>query len=483
MLAFLHTAAALTVISGVPVVNRPSDVAVNSLTHLAYIPNQGANSVSVIDETKVGTPNNPVVATIGVGASPDAIALNEATNKIYVANHDSNNISVIDGSCLCVATTVSTGFCCVTAVSVNSLLNRYYAASGDFVGTVTEFDGATNGAICSNGSLHSVQAVVSNTSGSRLFVASEVAGGGTFAVLDGFTCGIVSPSQGACGSHHRLIYDGTNDVVYSTIFNGPRVCGYSMAGASRVLDLTLPAPDGAGYGIALDRNNQQLFSTAGQASAKAFQIDLASNAIVDSVLIDTNSELPNALAFDQARSILVASIYHENQVTFIASPPPPLTRDHKTDVNGDGYSAADEDTTANCGVASCATITTFGTAETKTCKDPGANCGSPGAPADESVPARLAVPPAGGYGCSVTLDITPPKTTKKLAQSDVDLDGSVTILDLSKVASWYGNTINPSPTDPRWEGDMDGDGQITILDLSAMASNFGRSVAGDCQVE
>jgi hypothetical protein len=158
-------------------------------------------------------------------------------------------------------------------------------------------------------------------------------------------------------------------------------------------------------------------------------------------------------------------------------------RDHKTDANLDGYSAADEATIANCGAASCASISTWGTAETKTCKDAGANCGSPGAPADESVPARIAVPPADGNGCSVTLDVVPPLTTKNLAKSDVDLDGAVTILDLSKVASWFGNTINPSVTDPRWEGDMDGDGKITILDLSAMASNFYRSVANDCKIE
>jgi hypothetical protein len=158
-------------------------------------------------------------------------------------------------------------------------------------------------------------------------------------------------------------------------------------------------------------------------------------------------------------------------------------RDHKTDANGDGYSAADEATIANCGAASCASILIFGTSETHTCNDAGRNCGSPGPPADESVPARVGPPPANGYGCSVTLDIVAPLTTKNLAKSDVDLDGTVSILDLAKVASWFGNTINPSSSDPRWEGDMDGDGHITILDLSAMASNFGRSVAGNCKIE
>ena len=163
------------------------------------------------------------------------------------------------------------------------------------------------------------------------------------------------------------------------------------------------------------------------------------------------------------------------------SPQPP--RDHKTDANGDGYSAADEETIANCGAVSCANVLAFGTAETKTCKDAGRSCGTPGAPVDESVAARIAVPPADGYGCSVTLDTVGMKKTTKLAQSDIDLDGTVSILDISKVASWFGNTINASPADPRWEGDMDGDGHITILDLAAMASNFYRSVSLGCQIE
>jgi hypothetical protein len=162
----------------------------------------------------------------------------------------------------------------------------------------------------------------------------------------------------------------------------------------------------------------------------------------------------------------------------------PPVRDHKTDANGDGYSAADEQTIANCGLANCAFIMTFGTAETNTCKDGVIrHCGTPGAPADDSVPVRGGPPPADGYGCDVALDTIGPNTTTKLAQSDVDLDGAVSILDLATAASWFANAVDASGADPRWEGNLDGDGLISILDLSAMATNFGRSVAGDCQIE
>ena len=158
-------------------------------------------------------------------------------------------------------------------------------------------------------------------------------------------------------------------------------------------------------------------------------------------------------------------------------------RDHKTDANGDGYSAADETTIANCGAASCGGFLTFATAESRTCKDAGRQCGVPNPPSDETGPARVAPPPATGYGCSVTLDTTGPLSTKDLARADVDLDGVVSILDLAKVATWFGNTIDANVSDPRWEGNMDGDNAISILDLAAMAANFTRSVANNCKVE
>lgn len=129
------------------------------------------------------------------------------------------------------------------------------------------------------------------------------------------------------------------------------------------------------------------------------------------------------------------------------------------------------------------TLCLLGIAATRTCKDAGRNCGVPNPPFDESGPKRTAPPPASGYGCSVTLDTVGSLKTTVLAKSDVDLDGLVSNLDNSKVASWFGNQINADPADPRWEGNMDGDTSISILDLSAMASNFGRSVAGNCRVE
>lgn len=161
---------------------------------------------------------------------------------------------------------------------------------------------------------------------------------------------------------------------------------------------------------------------------------------------------------------------------------PCYIRNHKADANFDGYSAADEVTVANCGLSSCGAMSAFGTGETMTCKDPGKQCGTPNPPADDNGPART-LPGGSGYGCLTTLDTVGPLKTTKLAQSDIDLDGVVSVLDLAKVASWFGNPVDPNPSDPRWEGNMDGDGTISILDLVAMAANYGRSVSNNCKLE
>jgi len=167
---------------------------------------------------------------------------------------------------------------------------------------------------------------------------------------------------------------------------------------------------------------------------------------------------------------------------FLSNSPSSVTRDHKGDANRDGYSDADEGTPANCGGASCVSLVTLGTSETRSCRDAGRACGS--GTSSTWDPLRLArdAPAALGTGCLRSLDTASPLKTTGLAKSDIDLDGAVSILDLSRVASWFGNPV-AGAGDPRWEGNLDGDASISILDLSAMAANFGRNVMANCKVE
>jgi sugar lactone lactonase YvrE len=59
-----------------------------------------------------------------------------------------------------------------------------------------------------------------------------------------------------------------------------------------------------------------------------------------------------------------------------------------------------------------------------------------------------------------------------IMRADVDMDGAVTILDLSHVAKDFGKSIPPAAA----RNDQDADGMITILDLSRQAAVFGKSV-------
>jgi len=58
-------------------------------------------------------------------------------------------------------------------------------------------------------------------------------------------------------------------------------------------------------------------------------------------------------------------------------------------------------------------------------------------------------------------------------RADVDADATVSILDLSRVAQWFGQSAPPAPG--RYL--QDGDSAISILDLAQMARYFLESVS------
>jgi YVTN family beta-propeller protein len=57
---------------------------------LAYVVNNGSNTVSVIDAT-----TNKVTATIPTGAGPSSIALLPNGQQAYVSNADSGTLTVL----------------------------------------------------------------------------------------------------------------------------------------------------------------------------------------------------------------------------------------------------------------------------------------------------------------------------------------------------------------------------------------------------
>ncbi len=66
-----------------------------------------------------------------------------------------------------------------------------------------------------------------------------------------------------------------------------------------------------------------------------------------------------------------------------------------------------------------------------------------------------------------------PFTYCGVMRADVDGDGVVTILDLSRVAKWYGQAVPPAPKRLTQGTDL----QISILDLAKMASYYFQPVS------
>jgi hypothetical protein len=64
----------------------------------------------------------------------------------------------------------------------------------------------------------------------------------------------------------------------------------------------------------------------------------------------------------------------------------------------------------------------------------------------------------------------------KMMRADLDDDGFVSILDLSRAAQVFGQTVPPAPA--RYDqGVLPRDNSINILDLSMMASVYGKPVS------
>jgi YVTN family beta-propeller protein len=108
-----------------------------SLAQNAYITNNGANTVSVID-----TATNRVTATVPVGSEPAGVAVTPDGSKVFVANLDSNTVSVIDTATNGVTATVPVGSA-PEGVAVTPDGSKVFVANL-FSNTVSVIDTATN---------------------------------------------------------------------------------------------------------------------------------------------------------------------------------------------------------------------------------------------------------------------------------------------------------------------------------------------------
>jgi len=122
-----------TIVASIHVGVFPNSIAVNIATHRAYVANKGSsnlsptdprgNSISVID-----TRSNTVIATVHVGSMPSSVAVDPVTHQAYVTNFFSKNVSEIDTRSNTVVATIRVGTQ-PYGVGINSITHRVYVGN------------------------------------------------------------------------------------------------------------------------------------------------------------------------------------------------------------------------------------------------------------------------------------------------------------------------------------------------------------------
>ena len=123
----------------------PLEIAVNRITNRAYIADDFANRVLIVD-----TVTNSFIGSIAVGTHPRRLAVNSVTNRIYVPVEDdpvTSHIAVIDGNTNAVVASIplANPSHFPFKLAVNETNNRVYVTS--LQGSITVVDGATNSII------------------------------------------------------------------------------------------------------------------------------------------------------------------------------------------------------------------------------------------------------------------------------------------------------------------------------------------------
>jgi YVTN family beta-propeller protein len=168
-------AQAVTLLKTVPVGTGPVQVVVSPSAHLAYVVNQGSNTVSAID-THLLT----VKKVLTVGSGPVAIAVNPPANLVYVGNQGSGTITPISGITALAPWSVGGT---PAALVVDSVLNQLYVM--DTARTQIEVLNASTGTLLSTISTAlPPKAMALNIATHSLFVACSGASG-SVVVIDG----------------------------------------------------------------------------------------------------------------------------------------------------------------------------------------------------------------------------------------------------------------------------------------------------------
>ena len=178
---------AITPLETIKVGHLPGPIVIDPSAHLAYVVNQGADTVSVFD-----TVTFKVKKTIGVGTNPVAIAVDPSTGMVYVANLQSGSITAIKGTGAPATWTVGGE---PMAVVVDSVLGQLYVAD-ETQNRIDVLNAATGSTIANIYTGTRPTAMALNIATHALFVPCT-GGAGSVVVIDGNKNQILTTLGGA----------------------------------------------------------------------------------------------------------------------------------------------------------------------------------------------------------------------------------------------------------------------------------------------
>jgi YVTN family beta-propeller protein len=233
-----------SVITNVPVGNRPFGIKANEVTNKIYVANFGGTSslpggITVID----GASNVPTSANVSAFPVTNRVfldlAVNETTNKVYFWLLGGSS-GVLDGTTN-VATQLPASLGPVVNIRVNKVLNRIYVASR--TGVLHVLDGATDAEIATlnigaqNPTDPLAPHMVVNETTARVFIADF--DNGTVTVVNGGTNSTVATISVGNGPTALALNELTNHIYVSNLTD--KTVSF-IDGATAAVTATLPVP-------------------------------------------------------------------------------------------------------------------------------------------------------------------------------------------------------------------------------------------------
>ena len=236
--------------NSVPVASLSFGVAVNYVTDMVYVTNQGSTNVFAFPGSTMA---NPV--TITAGSAPAGLAVNTSTNTIYVANGNSNTVSVINGATNLVTSTIPVGTT-PTWVAVDSQTNTIYVTNSGS-NTVSVISGSSNTVTATIPVGTKPEGVAVNPSTDMIYVANEMSN--TVSVISGATNTVTATISTApqTGAYGVALNPNTNNLY---VTNSASNTVSKISTTTNLVLYTVPVGMNP-VGIALDLNSNTVFVT------------------------------------------------------------------------------------------------------------------------------------------------------------------------------------------------------------------------------